>query len=296
MATPKKDKLSASELAIEYNYAYALLMSDPELKALFNKALTDKTGQWTAQKFAAKLRTTDWYKKHNEAWRTSEALKLTDPAEYKKQIASSEAAVKAQAAAMGVTLSQSEITSLGWKLYRYGYSEERVRSTIATYIDPPEPGGSMVGEAGDVENELRMIAQRNGQKYADSFYFNAAKAVIAGTTDIQAFTDQVRKDAASSYPVFADKITAGMDVADLASGYVNRMAQTFELDPEQIGLDDPYIKQALGGMAQDGTPTAMGMWEFEKSLRADPKWAQTKQARDAADDTAMSVLRTFGFQ
>lgn len=291
-----KDKLSASELAIEYNYAYAILMSSPELKALFQKALTDKAGQWTAAKFAAKLRTTDWYKKHNEAWRTTETLRLTDPKEYEAQLADSAAAVKAAAAEMGVTLSQSEIAGLSKRFYRWGYSEDRVRASIASYIDPPEAGGSMVGEAGEVEDELRRIAVRNGQKYADSFYFNAAKAVIAGTTDIQKYTDMVRQDAATSYPIFADKITAGMDVADLASGYTQRMAQTFEMDPEQIGLDDAYIKEALGGMAPDGTPTAMGMWDFEKKLRNDPRWSKTKQARDAADGTAMSVLRSFGFQ
>jgi hypothetical protein len=295
MADPKPDKLSAQDLAAEYNYAYALLMSDPELKRLFETALKDKKGQWTAAKFAAKLRTTKWYRTHSETWRNTEALRVTDPQQYKADLAATKAKVIAQASALGVALSPAEQNALAEKFYRYGYDDSQVRQTMATYMDPPTMPGGLTGQAGEVEDQLRMLATRNGQKYSDDFYFKAAQAVVSGKTDIQAFSDQVRRDAATSYPIFADKITAGMDVADLASGYVNRIAQTFEMDPEQVTLDDPYIKKALGGMAADGTPTAMGMWDFEKELRADPRWAKTKQAKDAADGATYSVLKTFGF-
>lgn len=293
---PTEDRLNAQDLAAEYNYAYALLMSSPELKALFNEALTDKKGQWTPAKFAAKLRATDWYRKHGESWRTTEALRLSDPGQYKAQVQASLASVKAMASSLGATLTAAEQNALATKFYRYGYSEGQVRSALAAYIDPPKVGGSLTGEAGTIEEQLRTVALRNGQKYSDGYFYKAAKAVVAGTTDIQAFTDQVRQDAATDYPVFADKITAGMDVADLASGYVNRLAQTFELDPSSVGLDDPYIKEALGGLdPKTGTPTAMGMWDFEKKLRSDPRWAQTKQAKDSADGAAYSVLKSFGF-
>jgi len=296
MATPKEDKLSAQDLAAEYNYAYALLMSSPELKKLFNEALKDPKGQWTPEKFASKLRTTNWYRQHTESWRNSEALRVTDPAQYKADVAQSLANVKAMATQLGATLTSAEQTSLATRFYRLGYSENQVRSAMAAFIDPPSMAGDLTGEAGAVEDQLRLVALRNGQKYSDNFYFKAARAVVSGKTDIAAFTDQVRADAATTYPVFADKITAGMDVADLASGYVNRVASTFELDPNQVGLDDPYVKEALGGMdPATGTPTAMGMWDFEKKLRADPRWAQTKQAKDAADGAAYSVLKTFGF-
>ena len=296
MADPKEDRLNAQDLAAEYNYAYALLMSDPELKKMFNDALADKKGQWTPEKFAAKLRTTKWYRTHTESWRNTEALRVTDPATYKKDVAQAVANVKSQAAALGATLTGTEVASLAEKFYRYGYSEAQVRQTLATYIDPPAVGGALRGEAGTVEEQLRQVALRNGQKYSDTYYFNAAKAVASGKTDIQAFTDQVRQDAATAYPVFADKITAGMDVADLASGYTNKLAQTFELDPNQVGLDDPFIKDALGGMdPATGEPKAMGMWDFEKKLRADPRWSGTKQAKDAADGATYSVLKTFGF-
>lgn len=294
-ATPAKDKLNAQDLAASYNYAYALLQSDPELKKMFNLALTDKTGQWTAAKFVAKLRTTDWYRKHSETWRTSEALRITDPEAYKAKVAETKASVIAMASSMGASLTDKEINDYASLIYRSGYSEQQARAALAAHIDPPAMPGGLTGDAGKVEDQLRATALRNGQSYSDSFYLQAAQQVVAGSADIQHWEDQIRQQAATAYPVFADKITAGMDVADLASGYVNKQAEVLEVDPSSITLADPHIKQALGGIDETGNPTAMGMWDFEKSLRADPRWQRTKGARDQTDSATVAILQSFGF-
>lgn len=291
----KQDRLNATELAAEYDFAYALIMSNNELKRLFSQALRDPKGQWTPQKFMAKLRTTNWYKKHSESWRTSEALRLTDPAEYDRQLNASTAGVKAYAASMGATLTDAQAATLGQTFYRQGYSEEQIKAALAAYIKPPDMAGGLAGVAGDVEDELRALAERNGMTYGDSFYLNAARAVAGGTTDIATFTDQIRNEAATQFPIYRDKIIAGMDVADLASGYVQRMAATYEVDPTQISLQDPKIKEALGGIDGEGNPTAMGLWDFEKNLRSDARWGKTKQARDSFDSAAAGILRAFGF-
>jgi hypothetical protein len=296
MATaPKVDSLQAKDLAASYNYAYALLMSDASLRAVFTQALTDKTGEWTPEKFAAKVRTTSWFKNHSESWRTTEALRLTDPSQYAADIAAKKAEVLANAATMGATLTDVEANALATTFYRSGYSPAQANEALSAYVKPPEVPGGLTGNAGQIEDMLRTTAEKNGQSYSDNFYYQAAQAVVGGKSDVQAFTDQIRRDAASTYPVFADKIIAGMDVADLASGYTTKMAQTLEMDPAAVKLTDPYIKQALGGIDQSGNPTAMGMWDFEKTLRNDPRWAQTKQAKDASDNAAYNVLKSFGF-
>lgn len=295
MAERKPDRLNATDLAAEYDFAYALIMSDPELKRLFRQALRDPKGQWTPQKFMAKLRTTKWYQEHSESWRTTEALRLTDPAEYKRQIDASEASVEAYAASMGATLTDDQVKNLAWTFYRQGYGEQQIKAAMAAYIKPPDMAGGLAGVAGEVEDELRALAERNGMTYGDSFYLNAARQVAGGTVDIATFTDQIRNEAATQYPIYRDKIVAGMDVADLASGYVQRMAATYEVDPTQISLQDPKIKAALGGIDGEGNPTAMGLWDFEKSLRSDARWGSTKQARDSFDSAAAGILRAFGF-
>lgn len=293
---PKPDRLNAEDLAAQYNYAYALLQSDKELKELFNQALTDKTGQWTQAKFVAKLRTTTWYRTHSETWRTSEALRLTDPEAYKAKGQEWLAKTRNVASTLGATLTDKEAADLSLTFYRLGYTDEQMNAALAAHINPPAMPGGLGGQAGQVEDLLRQTAQKNGQRYSDSFYLEAARGVVAGTADIAQWTDKIRADAASAYPVFADRIRSGMDVADLASNYMTKMADTLEIPVEDVTLADPHIKNALGGLdVTTGEPTAMGLWDFEKSLRSDPRWARTKQAKDQADAATMSVLQSFGF-
>jgi hypothetical protein len=38
----------------------------------------------------------------------------------------------------------------------------------------------------------------------------------------------------------------------------------------------------------------MGLWDFEKSLKNDPRWMGTKQATNDIAGIGMDVLRSFG--
>jgi hypothetical protein len=68
------------------------------------------------------------------------------------------------------------------------------------------------------------------------------------------------------------------------------------MNPADINLNDPYIRQALGGFDQSGSPVAMGLWDFEQKLRADPRWMKTKQAEDSIVDIGSGILKMFGFR
>ena len=100
----------------------------------------------------------------------------------------------------------------------------------------------------------------------------------------------------SRWPVFAKQIQSGMTAKDLASPYKQIMARTFEISDNDISIDDPYIRGALGGFDDSGSPKAMNLWDFEQQLRNDPRWANTKQALDQTSSVASSVLKMFGFR
>ena len=76
--------------------------------------------------------------------------------------------------------------------------------------------------------------------------------------------------------------------------YINMMAQTFEVDPDQIDLSDPHIKEALGAVDDKGNPRVMGLGEFQDKLRDDPRWMGTKQALSAYSQMAVDFGRRFG--
>jgi hypothetical protein len=147
-----------------------------------------------------------------------------------------------------------------------------------------------------LQDTLKKIAVDNGLRLSDSYYKSAAVSVASGLQTKEDWERDVRDQAASLWPSYSEKIKAGVDVASLASGYVNTMAQTLEINPQDINLNDPYIREALGNFDDKGNPAPLGLWDFEKKLRADPRWMNTKQATDETSSVANTVLKMFGFR
>ncbi len=95
---------------------------------------------------------------------------------------------------------------------------------------------------------------------------------------------------------FATQIDAGLTTKQAASPYIQSMASILELDPNAVNLDDPTIAKALTGVNEQGTPTVMPLWQFERELKKDSRWRYTKNAQDELLGTGMQVLRDLGFE
>jgi hypothetical protein len=87
---------------------------------------------------------------------------------------------------------------------------------------------------------------------------------------------------------------AGQNMSDLASGYLNAKAQLLEKDPGTVTLFDPQVRQALTARDDKGQPTTMPLWQFENSVRSDPQWLQTNNARESLMQSTHQVLQNFG--
>jgi hypothetical protein len=68
------------------------------------------------------------------------------------------------------------------------------------------------------------------------------------------------------------------------------MSSVLEVNPETIGLDDRTLRSAIGPDKE------MSMYDFERVLRKDPRWQYTNNAREDVSNSALKVLRDFGFQ
>jgi hypothetical protein len=67
------------------------------------------------------------------------------------------------------------------------------------------------------------------------------------------------------------------------------MASTLEVAPDSISLDDATLRMAIGPDKE------MSLYDFQRSLRKDPRWQYTDQARQSVSEAALGVLRDFGF-
>ena len=88
------------------------------------------------------------------------------------------------------------------------------------------------------------------------------------------------------YAAIADKISDDVSIKDLAGNYIFQKAQTLELSMDAIDVFDKDI--------QDGLTGNLSMTEFNKRLRQNPAWANTKNAKEEAANYATDILKSFG--
>lgn len=283
---PRVDPLTIGEVG----WNAAVLKSSPELAALFRRAVAET---WSQQKFQAEVRNTQWFKTHQESWRTSEILRLTDPKSYTDQWNKAKQTVIDRAAQLGATINGGALTRAVNQYVRLGWTTEQLDSTLSQYIT--EVNGAYRGAAGQAVQNLRGIARANGVTYNDKWYGDAARAVSGGARSLQDYENDIRTQAASAFPVFSEQIKAGQNVADIASPYIQRMSALLEINPQQIDLFDNTIREALSGRNPDtGKAQAKSLWQFENDLRNDPRWQKTQNAKETYSNAAENILKTWG--
>jgi hypothetical protein len=293
----KKTTATAAPAPVDFNAQYgvqaALVNSDPGLKALFNQAVA---GKWTAAKFNAEFQNTSWFKTHSDAWRVAETTRLADPASWKEQVGLASENIKATATALGFQLSDADVANLASQsLYMSGGNANAIDTNLLKkHVVETGRITGVGGEAAKTIDALKNYSYNMGVSYNDDWYTNAATNILTGDGTIQNWNNQIKTIAKSKYAGFADQLDAGATVMDIASPYMNSMAKILELNPTDIKLDDPSINQALTNLGQDGKPAATPIWQFENSMRQDPRWQKTQNARDAYANTAHRVLSDMG--
>ena len=292
----KKDTVSQSVLASQYGTVKAVIDSNKELRDLFAKAYgTSTSGQWTATKFQAALQNTSWYKTHSDQWRKTEAIRLGDKTTYSASVTAAAEETKRMAAQMGATLTPEQATALGETFYRGNYNQAQQQAALGQYVDTT---GNSGGAAATALKSLQEYGANMGIQHDASYYSSAAKSVASGLSTVDDWTNDIKNEAKSLYVPYAQRIDQGATVKEMASSYVNQMATTLELDPSAINLQDPTIQKALKGTVDQktGVPVVQPLWDFDQSIKQDPRWAETKNANQLATNTAMNVLQSFGFQ
>lgn len=289
----KPDKLSRDELAQSYGYALRVIYSVPELRELFERAVDAREGQYTAQRFQAELENTNWYRNNDQYFRRAWTAEQLGGADWTADLQEARLAIQDAAGAAGADLTPEELDALSRRYIYEGWNEPSRQGLLAQALSeeiaymPTESGGmALRGQAGSFTDNLKAMALVNGLKYNDDWYLSAAKSVARGLTDESYWERELRTQAASMFPNYAEQINAGVNAMDIATPYINVYAQTMERSPYELDLNNPDIRRAL----MDG----QGLFDFQQALRERPEWQNTKQAEDRVSEISLQVMRMFG--
>lgn len=284
--------LSIDQLRSEYPTVAALITTVPELQQIYNQAVS---GTWSTDKFIAAIQNSQWWAKTSSTARQAFATMKADPATWNQNIDNLQVQMQNVAAQLGVTLTPQQAQQIAVDAITNGYDQNTavLDQKMSAFLKPVS-GNHFGGQAGSYEDQIRRSMTDLGVFMPEDQLDMQIKQIVAGKQSVQGVNAQLRTQSASMYPAYAQQINSGMNLSDIASPYMSRAQQLLESGPGSINIQTPMIKSALQ-YTQDGQPTAMPMYDFERQVRQDPRWLSTDNAQDQFMSNAHQVLVNFGF-
>lgn len=299
--TPPPSVVSPEELASMYSIPLAVINSDPELKSLFDKAwASEKAGQaWSQAYFTIQLRNTNWYKTKSESQRKYYLLS-SDPAqaeEFASQISKSKSAVADSAGLLGITLNDAQLTELAKNNLQFGFSESELRNTLVTYISyegktDQEIIGSLYGEAGNYEDQIRTWAKENNVTVSNDWVLNQVKGIVGNDFTIDKAKDYITTIARQQYSAWSDKLDSSTSLLDLAAGMRQVISDEMDQSFETIDFSNKYLSSAMSATDNSGKPITNDA--LKVTLRKSDEWADVTKNKDQVLGVANDVLSRFG--
>jgi hypothetical protein len=285
-------KIDNAALAQQYGLVAGFINAYPEIRTLFNQAVTEG---WSSDKFQAKFKNTNWYKGMSESQRKAAIMQYSDPAEWSSLWTKTNAHVRDMMGSAGANPDDwSQVDKIASKMIWEGWNDEQAHDYIGSII-VFGPGGLAGGKAGEAQAELNQYSYAMGIKNSDSWIQSAVRQVASGKKSTQDFKNEILASAVATFPGFEKQLKSGATLADLAQPYTQTMSQILEIPQGQVNLFDPTIRNALSWKDQQGQAASKPLWQFQNELRTDPRWTKTQNAQDATMGTAHKVLADLGF-
>jgi len=292
----KRDKLDRKQLKALYGVTAAQLRIDDELMGVFTDAWE---GGWEGEqgraRFWAALENTNWWRTNSQTMREYLfASADPDSADFQELMADSMEFVRGRAMQLGVNISEDRMRELAEQNLMLGWGKSGRTVFLDRAITEGPQDGMYGGDIGANARALRSIAAANGVQYDDNWYQSAGLSVARQLSSGQYWEQQIRDQAASTFPVFREQILAGVNVQDIASPYIRTMAEMWDLAPTGIKLTDPTLLGALTNYDDKGNPNAMNLGDFRRMLRQDERWLSTSGAQNEVASVGSQILKMFG--
>ena len=137
--------------------------------------------------------------------------------------------------------------------------------------------------------DLQATARNNGLTLMPS-QIESFKARLNNGESPDVIKNSIRAIAANTMPDSVRKLMdAGNDLSDVYQPYRQSMASVLEIPYDKIDLSDPTLTNAITDKGN------MTIFDFKKSLRKDPRWQYTDNARESVSSGLTQVLKDFGF-
>lgn len=280
--------VSQEEFNQQAAWVAALAETDPMLK----KALEAYKAENTSL-FESYVLQSDFYKNNNSTARQRKVAQSQQPGVAQNDLNNYLLTTKKRLISSGVAWN-SDVEKIVTNGYWMGMTDTQLDDSIATSKKIAMTGG---GTAGDAINSLKLSANSYGvaDLLGNDFWSAKQQSLFSGTSTTTDIENEIKNLAASTYPAYAEGIKNGVAMNAQASNVIQTVARYLELDPNSLTFNDPRVRKIM--QYTDPTtkqPAIMPQWLVEKTVKSDPAWAYTNNARDTIDSLQLQVFKDWG--
>ena len=288
-------KVDPAKAISEYGYIAELAKSVPDINKVLTQAISEG---WTADRFAAEIQKTNWWRTTSNTQRQVEELKKTNPGEYRRQRQLMIDNMVTIARNLGVEEGNQRIFILAERALSQGWTQQEIERYLAADVkvaDPNDPKAKAnTGQAAITVDSLKEQAAQYGVPLSQKTLQTWTTQVLRGMVPMESFQSYLKEQAKLLFPGLAKAIDSGVTVEQYVEPYKQIAAQTLELNPEDIRLGDKFMQKALYQQSKDGTRTSMSLSDFQTFLRGTQEYRGTRQAQETAAGFVNTVTEMFG--
>ena len=315
-AATKVDKLDLATLQAKFSIAAGVIGADDSLRLVLDQIL--QQGITSEAIMTQMVQGTLWYKNQTDKQRSYEYAKATNPGQFAADLQLNASNIVKQFMGNGIKITAAEAIDYAQQLMKsvvldksgkvVRYDQEFLNKIMANAIDFSKKsviGGktiyNMTGKLETVANELYKRAWDYGFPSSmsntrfEGWFENTMKGLIAGTLNPEDIDNDFQKQAMSMFPGLTNQLSQGQTLRAAADPWINAIANTWEVDPNSIDLNDKYLQQALNYTDEKGTVKTMNLYDVKKLARRSPDSDFTSWAKEEKTGIANTILRDFGY-
>lgn len=281
------DYASYGQFAWMYN-------ADPQVHALIDQANAES---WTADKLAAAIQGTGWWRTMVASERNWDAEIAQDPRTAQEKRDRKAEEITKQAQQMGVSLRPGVADSFADSVFRYGWTDIQLENSILSQRQYQE-GQANFGEAATVEQDINQITSDYGISLTAKDKEAWIIKIEQGRDTADGFKAFASQQAANFYGWARSDLEAGLSMRQILAPTLNRVADELELDPGSINMTDSKWMRLLQASRDPKTGDFVRpAWsDIERTIRTDVSygWDKTANARDIAATASANLAQTFG--
>jgi hypothetical protein len=309
-ATGDKNKVVIDKTVwVSYMRQTFKTLDDAKMRDQIEKLLdTAKKQNWDEATFMESLKGTTWWQTEYPTFRNF-FLESNDPrnaATFGQKVNNKTDAVRQRLEALGIRLNQIDPTTgkmmtpeeynkrvngIILETIKNDWTDAQLDNYLATKSDIIFSGGGSIGSS------IRRITD-NAWKYGIELDDNYKKSINQSLLDTMDGRDEsfwyeeMKRQSADLYSPFAEGLNQGRTLYDMTRNYRTQMASLLEMDESSIKWNDLMKYATKTGV--DGKPSKSTFAEFTKSIKNDPLWQYTRNAKETYTNQALSLLRDFG--